>query len=67
MNKKQKVITGLAVTAIIIIMLRKKIATALNKTSFGAVSDVIFNIISKFENFYAVPYWDRTGLSLIHI
>ena len=64
MNKNQKVLTGLAVTAIILIMLRKRIATALNNTSFAAVSDVLFNIISKFEGFYAVPYCDRTGYSV---
>jgi len=64
MNKKQKVITGLAVTAIILIMLRKRIATALNNTSFAAVSDSLFNVISSFEGFYAVPYWDRTGYSV---
>ena len=64
MNKNQKVLTGLAVTAIILIMLRKRIATALNTTSFAAVSDMLFNVISKFEGFFAVPYWDRTGYSV---
>ena len=45
-------------------MLRKRIATALNNTSFAAVSDTLFNVISSFEGFYAVPYWDRTGYSV---
>ena len=64
MNKNQKLVTGLAVTAIILIMLRKRIATALNNTSFAAVSDTLFNVISSFEGFFAVPYWDRTGYSV---
>jgi lysozyme len=45
-------------------MLRKKIATALNKTPFGAISDKIFNTISLFEGFYQVPYFDFTGYSV---
>ena len=64
MNKRQKVAAGITITAIILIMLRKRIATALNSTSFAAVSDSIFNVISSFEGFYAVPYWDRTGYSV---
>ena len=64
MNKNQKLVTGLTVTAIILIMLRKRIATALNNTSFAAVSDSLFNVISSFEGFFAVPYWDRTGYSV---
>lgn len=64
MNKQQKLLTGVAVTAIIIIMLRKKIAAALNNTPFASISDRLFNTISKFEGFFAVPYWDRTGWSV---
>jgi GH24 family phage-related lysozyme (muramidase) len=64
MNRKQKLVTGIAVTAIILIMLRKKIATALNTTAFSSISDSLFNVISSFEGFYAVPYWDRTGYSV---
>jgi lysozyme len=64
MNKKKKVAIGVLATLIVLYMLRKKIATALNNTSFGSVSDKIFNIISQFEGFFAVPYWDRTGYSV---
>ena len=64
MKKQQKLITGVAITAIILFMLRKKIASALNNTPFGAVSDKLFNMISQFEGFFAVPYWDRTGYSV---
>ena len=64
MTKNEKVVLGLLGTAIIIIMLRKKIATALNKTPFGAISDKIFNTISLFEGFYQVPYFDFTGYSV---
>jgi lysozyme len=64
MTKNEKVVLGLLGTALIIIMLRKKIATALNKTPFGSISDKIFNTISSFEGFYQVPYWDFTGYSV---
>jgi lysozyme len=64
MNRKQKIVTGIAVTTIILLMLRKKLATALNNTSFASISDSLFNVISSFEGFYAVPYWDRTGYSV---
>jgi lysozyme len=64
MTKNEKVVLGLLGTALIIIMLRKRIATALNKTPFGSISDKIFNTISSFEGFYQVPYWDFTGYSV---
>ena len=64
MNRKQKLVTGIAITTIILLMLRKKIATALNTTAFANISDSLFNVISSFEGFYAVPYWDRTGYSV---
>jgi lysozyme len=64
MNRKQKIVTGIAVTTIILLMLRKRLATALNNTSFASISDSLFNVISSFEGFYAVPYWDRTGYSV---
>ena len=56
MNQKQKVATGIVATLIILVMLRKKIATALNNTAFASISDSLFNVISSFEGFYAVPY-----------
>jgi lysozyme len=64
MTKNQKVLAGVAITAIILLMLRKKIASALNTTAFASVSNKLFNVISNFEGFYAVPYWDRTGYSV---
>jgi len=64
MTKNQKVVAGLAITAIILLMLRKRIATALNTTAFASVSNKLFNLISNFEGFFAVPYWDRTGYSV---
>ena len=64
MNRKQKLVTGITITTIILLMLRKKIATALNTTAFANISDSLFNVISSFEGFYAVPYWDRTGYSV---
>jgi len=63
-NRKKKLATGLIVTAIILIMLRKNIATALNKTPFSAISDRLFNVISKFEGFIAVPVWDYMQYSV---
>lgn len=65
MTKKQKAVTGIVVAAIIIMILtRKKIATVLNKTPFGAISDKLFNLISKLEGFVAVPYWDNKQYSV---
>ena len=63
-NRNKKLATGLLVTAIILIMLRKNIATALNKTPFSAISDKLFNVISKFEGFIAVPIWDYMQYSV---
>jgi len=64
MTKNQKVLAGVAITAIILLMLRKRIASALNTTAFASISNKLFNVISNFEGFYAVPYWDRTGYSV---
>lgn len=64
MNRNKKVALGVGATIIILYMLRKKLASALNSTAFGTVSDKLFNLISGFEGFYAVPYWDRTGYSV---
>ena len=48
MNRKQKLVTGITITTIILLMLRKKIATALNTTAFANISDSLFNVISSF-------------------
>jgi len=62
--RKKKIATGFIVTAIILIMFRKNLATALNKTPFSAISDSLFNVISKFEGFIAVPVWDYMQYSV---
>ena len=64
MTKNQKVLAGVAITAIILLMLRKRLASALNTTAFASVSNKLFNVISNFEGFFAVPYWDRTGYAV---
>ena len=58
MTRNRKILAGIVITTIVLMMLRKKIATALNNTPFGAISDKLFNVISKFEGFIAVPVWD---------
>jgi lysozyme len=63
--RNKQIVTGVIVTAIVIIMLSKKnIAIALNKTSFSAISDKLFNVISKFEGYIAVPKWDYMQYSV---
>ena len=64
MTSKQKKILLIGLPLIVLIMFRKKIATSLNKTPFGGVSDSLFNLISSLEGFYSIPYWDRTGYSV---
>ena len=62
--RNKQIATGLIVTTIVLIMLRKNIAIALNKTPFGAISDKLFNVISKFEGYIAVPKWDYMQYSV---
>jgi len=64
MSSNKKVLTGVVITALILFMLRKKIATALNNTPFGAISDRLFNVISSYEGFIAVPVWDYMQYSV---
>ena len=64
MTRNKKVLTGIIITTIVLIMLRKKIATALNITPFGAISDKLFNIISNYEGFIAIPIWDYMQYSV---
>lgn len=64
MTKNKKVALGIGATIIILYMLRTKIASALNKTSFSAVSDKLFNFISNLENFDAVAFWDYKQWSI---
>ena len=58
MNKKQKVVLGIGAAVIILYMLRTKLASALTSTPLGALSDKLFNFISKFEGFTPVAKWD---------
>ena len=62
--RNKKIATGIIITAIVLIMLRKNIATALNNTPFSAISDRLFNVISQFEGFIAVPVWDYMQYSV---
>jgi lysozyme len=63
--RNKKIATGLFITAIVLIMLRKNIATALNNTPFSAISNRLFNIISQLEGKYlAVPEWDYKQYSV---
>jgi len=64
MTRNKKILTGIVITTIVLIMLRKKIATALNNTPFGVISDKLFNVISNFEGFIAVPVWDYMQYSV---
>ena len=64
MTKNKKAVLGILATAIILYMLRKQIATALNKTPFGAISDKLFNVISSFEGFDQVAVYDVTGYAV---
>ena len=65
MTKNQKILTGIAITTIILFMLRKKIAAALNNTPFASISDRLFNVISQLEGKYqAVPVWDYMQYSV---
>ena len=58
MTKNKKVAIGIGVTVLILFMLRKKLALKLTNTSFGALSDKIFNLIGGLENFTPVAEWD---------
>jgi len=64
MTKNEKYVLGLLGTAIILYMLRKKLATALNKTPFGAITDKIFNFIGGWEKFTPVAFWDYKQWSI---
>jgi lysozyme len=65
MTKKDKqILATIVVGSIIIIMLRKRIATYLNKTPFAVVSDKLFNLIGSFENFTPVAEWDYKQWSI---
>jgi len=58
MTKNKKVILNISVTLLILFMLRKKLAEKLTNTSFGKLSDKIFNFVGGLENFTPVAEWD---------
>ena len=64
MASNKKVLATLVITTIVLYMLRKRIATALNNTPFALVSDKLFNVISSLEGFIAVPIWDYMQYSV---
>jgi lysozyme len=65
MTKKDKqILTALAVGTIVLFMLRKRIATYLNKTPFAVISDKLFNFIGSWENFTPVAEWDYKQYSI---
>jgi len=64
MASNKKVLATLVITTIVIFMLRKRIATALNNTPFALVSDKLFNVLSSLEGFIAIPVWDYMQYSV---
>ena len=64
MASNKKVLATLVISTIVLYMLRKRIATALNNTPFGAISDRLFNVIANYEGFIAVPVWDYMQYSV---
>ena len=65
MASNKKVLATLVISTIVLIMLRKRIATALNNTPFALISDKLFNIIASFEGGYiAIPVWDYMQYSV---
>jgi len=64
MTNNKKALIGFAVGAIVIIMLRKKIAAMLTNTAFATISDKLFNLIGSLENFTPVAEWDFKQYSI---
>lgn len=64
MASNKKVLATLVISTIVIYMLRKRIATALNNTPFALVSDKLFNVIASLEGFVAIPIWDYMQYSV---
>lgn len=64
MTRNKQLLAGIVITSIVLLMLRKKIAIALNSTPFGAISDRLFNVISNYEGYIAVPVWDYMQYSV---
>jgi GH24 family phage-related lysozyme (muramidase) len=64
MASNKKVLATLVISTIVIYMLRKRIATALNNTPFAIISDKLFNVIASLEGFVAIPIWDYMQYSV---
>lgn len=58
MTSNKKVALGIGATIIILYMLRTKLAQSLTNTSFGSLSDSLFNFIGGLEKFTPVAAWD---------
>ena len=64
MNRKKKIALGVGLTIIVLYMLRTKLAKSLTNSSFGALSDKLFNLIGGLENFNPVAFWDYKQWSI---
>jgi lysozyme len=54
MTRKKKILATAVVSVIVIYMLKTKLAASLSNTSFGALSDKLFNFIGGIEGFEPV-------------
>lgn len=65
MTRNKKILTGIIITTIVLIMLRKKIAMALNNTPFESISNRLLNFIASWEgNYQSIPTWDYMQYSV---
>jgi len=64
MASNKKILATLVISTIVLYMLRKRIATALNNTPFALISDKLFNVIASLEGFVAIPIWDYMQYSV---
>jgi GH24 family phage-related lysozyme (muramidase) len=58
MTKKKKILATAVVSVIVFYMLRTTLAKSLTNTSFGTLSDKLFNFIGGLEKFTPVAEWD---------
>jgi lysozyme len=64
MTKKKKILATAVVSVIVFYMLRTTLAKSLTNTSFGALSDKLFNFIGGLENFSPVAEPDYKQWSI---
>jgi lysozyme len=65
MGKKQKIVFSLLlIFTLILFMIRDFLARKLTNTPFSFISDSLFNLISGFEGFSAVAFWDYKAYSI---